>query len=152
MSLRVHNLRSPKGAKSSRKRLGRGPGSGHGKTAGKGHKGQLARQGKGKPRLGFEGGQTPLTRRIPKFGFTNIHRKSFQVVSLKRLAELKLFEGITPELLKKSGIVKHLRDPIKVLNVAGWKCDSKLNLQLHAISQSARKSLEEAGGSFQEHK
>ena len=152
MSYQLHQLRSPKGSRKNTKRLGRGIGSGQGKTAGKGHKGQKARSGGGKPRFGFEGGQTPLIRRLPKFGFNNRFRIPYNIVSLKKLADLGIKEMITPQILKEKSIVRQLRYPIKVLNSGDFKPSFGLKIHLHAISEPAKKLLESADGSFQEFK
>src|SRR5690606_19903124 len=113
----IHNLKKPDGSHRDRKRVGRGPGSGTGKTAGYGHKGAKARTGShgpggGKP--GYEGGQMPLQRRLPKRGFTNINRVEYQVVNLYQLEKIDATE-ITPETLHKAGLIGHANRPVKVL-------------------------------------
>ncbi|MCD6249321.1 MAG: 50S ribosomal protein L15 [candidate division Zixibacteria bacterium] len=140
--MNLHNLKPSPGAKKKRKRLGRGPGSGWGKTAGRGHKGQLSRSGYSK-RPNFEGGQTPLHRRLPKFGFTNIFRKEYQIVNL---ADLGRCEGteITPETLKAAGLVKKVDVPVKILG--NGSVDKAYMVKAAKFSKSAQAKLEEAGG------
>ena len=105
--MKLHELAPAKGAKKKRKRIGRGPGSGHGKTATKGHKGLLARSGGGKG-PGFEGGQMPLIRRVPKYGFTNPFRKEYAIVNIERLADLPATGTITPQAMVDAGLVKRV--------------------------------------------
>ena len=127
-------------------RRGRGHGSGNGKTAGKGHKGQKARSGA--PRIGFEGGQMPLYRRLPKRGFTNINTK--QIVSLN-MDVLNRFEDgaeVTIEKLVEAGVVKNPRDGVKILG--GGELTKKLNVKVTAFSESAKAKIEELGGTAQE--
>src|SRR5215217_6643469 len=109
--MNLHDLTPARGAKKRRKRIGRGPGSGHGKTATKGHKGLLARSGGGK-RPGFEGGQMPLVRRIPKFGFTNPFRVEYTAINLKSLAHLGDVAEVTPQVLVDAGLIKKKRQPV----------------------------------------
>ncbi len=138
--MKLHELSPAKGSKRPRKRIGRGPGSGRGKTAGRGHKGQKSRSGHSR-RPGFEGGQMPLIRRVPKRGFTNIFRKEYAVVNLARLAEL---DGeITPEVLVEKGMVRSGL-PVKVL--ANGDLDKKLTVSAHKFSKAARAKIEAAGG------
>ena len=143
--MELHNLHPAPGAKRPRKRVGRGPGSGNGKTAGRGHKGQKSRSGYSR-RYGFEGGQMPLVRRIPKRGFTNIFRVEFQVVNLRDL-ERVFAEGdtVSPEVLVDKGLVRGGKRPVKVL--ADGDITKKLNVQAHKFSGAARASIEKAGGS-----
>jgi large subunit ribosomal protein L15 len=146
----LHDLKRPKGSHRDTKRLGRGPGTGTGKTAGKGHKGSKARAGHhgpggGKPH--FEGGQLPLQRRLPKRGFTPLNKKEFQVVNLFQLEQLEETE-ITPELLHERGLVGHPRRPVKVLGTGDLT--RKIKLSAHAFSKSAREKIEGAGGSVEE--
>jgi large subunit ribosomal protein L15 len=145
MANELHNLKPAEGATRKRKRVGRGPGSGNGKTAGRGHKGQRSRSGYSR-RWGFEGGQMPLVRRIPKRGFTNIFRVGFQVVNLRDLDRL-FSDGdtVTPELLAEKGLIRVGKKPVKVL--ASGELGKKLTVQAHAFSKSARASIEAAGGS-----
>jgi large subunit ribosomal protein L15 len=139
MSL-LGSLAPAKGAKHYQKRLGRGRGSGLGQTAGKGHKGQLARAG-GKVRRGFEGGQTPLSRRLPKFGFNNTDFETrYSIVNLDSLNQ---FSGeVTPETLKKAGLVHCF--PVKIL--AKGKLTKALTVKAHKFSETAKKAIEQAGG------
>lgn len=112
--MKLHELKPAEGSRKVRNRVGRGIGSGNGKTAGKGHKGQNARSGGG-VRLGFEGGQTPLFRRLPKRGFTNINRKEFAIVNLSTLNRFEDGTEVTPELLLETGVISKLNDGVKVL-------------------------------------
>lgn len=140
----LSNLRPAKGSvKSDNFRRGRGHGSGNGKTAGKGHKGQKARSGA--PRIGFEGGQMPLYRRIPKRGFTNINSKEIVIVNIQTL-ENKFEEGdtISVKTLIESGIVKNPRDGVKILGKG--KLTKKLNVRANAFSASAKEKIESLGG------
>jgi large subunit ribosomal protein L15 len=118
-------------------------GSGHGKTATRGSKGQRSRSGM-RMRPGFEGGQMPLHRRLPKRGFTNIFRKHYAVVNLKDLEEFKPEEKITPELLVERGLVKRLGDGLKVLG--GGELKSPLQISAHLFSKSAQEKIQKAGG------
>ncbi|MEX5219491.1 MAG: 50S ribosomal protein L15 [Nitrospiraceae bacterium] len=141
--MKLHELAPPRGAKRRPKRIGRGPGSGHGKTATKGHKGLLARSGGGK-RPGFEGGQMPLVRRLPKYGFRNPFRTEYAIVNLKTLAELETTEAITPEFLAKEGIVKRKGQFIKVLGLGDLA--RPMVIQAHKFSKSAESKIQAAGG------
>ncbi len=138
--MRLDQLSPAAGSKAARKRIGRGPGSGHGKTAGRGHKGQRSRSGFSQ-RLGFEGGQMPLLRRVPKRGFRNFFRKEYEVVNVENLAELK--GDITPEILVSEGLVRPGR-PIKVLGRG--ELDQPAVVAAHSFSEGARKKIEAAGG------
>jgi len=143
--MELHDLHPAKGAKKSRKRIGRGPGSGTGKTAGKGHKGQKSRSGYSR-RYGFEGGQMPLVRRIQKRGFTNIFRVEFQVVNLRDLD--RVFsdgETVSVESLVEKGLVRGGKRPVKVLG--DGELTKKLTVQVHKFSASAKAGIEKAGGS-----
>ena len=113
--MKLHELKPAEGSRQERKRKGRGIGSGNGKTAGKGHKGQNARSGGG-VRPGFEGGQTPLFRRLPKRGFTNINRKEYAIVNLDTLNRFEEGTEVTPELLIETGIVSNEKSGIKILS------------------------------------
>lgn len=126
-----------------KKRIGFGPGSGHGKTATRGHKGQQSRTGSGY-RRGFEGGQNPLYRRIPKRGFNQFPRTEYTVINLDRLAELNVTTEITPETLLKSGVIKDLQDGLKVLGNGDLK--KPLKIKAHKFSEQAKKKIEAAGG------
>jgi large subunit ribosomal protein L15 len=144
-------LKRPRGSHRSTKRLGRGPGSGTGKTAGKGHKGSKARAGHhgpggGKPN--YEGGQMPLVRRLPKRGFTPLDRTEYQVVNLYQLEKLEGAADVTPESLKASGLIGHAGRPVKVLGTG--ELTRKLNVSAHKFSKSAREKIEGVGGSVQE--
>jgi large subunit ribosomal protein L15 len=143
--MELNDLKPAPGATRSRRRIGRGPGSGHGKTAGKGHKGQKSRSGYSR-RFGFEGGQMPLTRRIPKRGFFNRSRVEFQVVNLRDLE--RVFENgetVSLELLAAKGLVKKAHQPVKILGMG--ELTKKLEIQAHKFSNSAQASIEKAGGS-----
>lgn len=144
MPTNLSNLRPPKGATSNKKRVGRGMGSGMGKTSTRGHKGQRSRSGSRMMR-GFEGGQMPLHRRLPKRGFTNIFRVEYQVVNLDRLATLGE-KNITPELLVKSGMVGK-NDLIKILGDGEVK--TALTVQAHKFSKSAEEKITKAGGKIE---
>ncbi len=142
--MKLHDLSPARGSKKNRKRVGRGPGSGLGKTAGRGHKGQRSRSGYSR-RLGFEGGQMPLIRRVPKRGFTNIFKKRYQVVNLSSLGEI---EGdITPEVMVEQGLVRSGR-PIKVLG--DGELSKAVKIQAHKFSAGARAKVEAAGGTCEE--
>ncbi len=141
--MNLHELRPAKGAKKRRKRIGRGPGSGHGKTATKGHKGLLARSGGGK-RPGFEGGQMPLIRRLPKFGFSNPFRTEYAIVNLKSFGEWTGEGTITPQALVDAGLVKRKHLPIKILG--NGELNKALVIQAHKFSKSAEAKIQAAGG------
>ncbi|MGG1662208.1 50S ribosomal protein L15 [Brevibacillus sp. NRS-1366] len=141
--MKLHELQPAEGSRHTRKRLGRGIGSGTGKTAGKGHKGQKARSGGG-VRPGFEGGQNPLYRRLPKRGFTNISRKEFAIVSLDALNRFEEGTVVTPELLKETGVISALRDGVKVL--ANGELTVKLTVKAHKFSGSAAEKIAQVGG------
>ena len=144
--MKLHEMKYNEGARSSIKRLGRGQGSGQGKTAGKGHKGQNARSGGGVA-IGFEGGQTTLYKRIPKRGLTNFTRKEYAVVNLDVLNRFEDGAVVTPEVLKETGIVKKQLDGIKVLG--NGKLEKKLTVKCNKISASAKKAIEEVGGTVE---
>lgn len=143
MATHIGALRPPAGAHKRSKRIGQGMGSGHGKTATRGSKGQRSRSGM-RMRPGFEGGQMPLHRRLPKRGFTNIFRKHYAVVNLKDLEEFKPGEKITPEVLVERGLVKRLGEGLKVLG--GGELKSPLQVSAHIFSKSAREKIQKAGG------
>jgi len=142
--LRLEDLRPTPGSKRERKRVGRGDGSGHGTYCGRGGKGQTARAGYKMP-PGFEGGQTPLWKRVPKRGFKNPHRREFAYVNLDVLAE-KYEDGarITPEDMIKKGIIKEIKDGVKVLGRG--ECRKRLIIEAHRFSKKALRKIEEAGG------
>jgi large subunit ribosomal protein L15 len=139
--MNLSNIHAPKKATEGRKRVGRGMGSGMGKTSTRGHKGQRSRSGSRMIR-GFEGGQMPLHRRMPKRGFTNIFRKEYAIVSLERLAELGE-TTITPEVLRKAGVVK-AKLPVKILGDGELK--AALTVSAHKFSKSAQEKITKAGG------
>lgn len=144
----LSNLRYPKGARKKQKRIGRGQGSGHGRTSTRGHKGQNSRSGV-EYRPWFEGGQMPLTRRVPKFGFKNPSRVEHEVVNVDVLerfaAQGKLSDGkVTPEVLYEIGAVSKRTAPVKILGNGELK--SKLTIRAHAFSKSAVQKIEAAGG------
>ncbi|MFT8319538.1 MAG: 50S ribosomal protein L15 [Bacillus sp. (in: firmicutes)] len=141
--MKLHELKPAEGARQERKRKGRGIASGNGKTAGKGHKGQNARSGGG-VRPGFEGGQTPLFRRLPKRGFTNINRKEYAIVNLDVLNKFEDGAEISPELLIETGIVSNEKAGIKIL--AKGKVEKKLTVKAHKFSSAAKEAIEAAGG------
>ncbi|HEX6369214.1 MAG TPA: 50S ribosomal protein L15 [Longimicrobium sp.] len=147
----LSNLRRPEGSHRDTKRLGRGVGSGTGKTAGKGHKGSKARAGHhgpggGKP--GYEGGQMPLHRRLPKRGFTPLDRTEYQVVNLYQLEALEGDGPVTPESLKAGGLIGHAGRPVKVLGTG--ELTRKLDVSAHKFSQAARDKIAAQGGTVQE--
>ena len=141
--MKLHELMPAEGSRQDKKRKGRGIGSGNGKTAGKGHKGQNARSGGG-VRPGFEGGQTPLLRRLPKRGFTNINRKEYAVVNLDTLNRFEDGTEVTPALLIESGFVKKELAGIKIL--ASGSLEKKLTVKAHKFSSAAKEAIEAAGG------
>ncbi len=141
--MKLHELSPAPGSNRDVKRIGRGHGSGHGKTAGKGHKGQWARSGGG-VRPGFEGGQMPMMRRIPKRGFNNIFAKKYQIVNI---SELEVFnDGITvdADLLKAQGIIKKELDGVKILG--NGELTKNLTVKAAAFSAAAKEKIEKAGG------
>ncbi len=139
----LNGLQPPAGAVRKRKRVGRGPGSGKGKTAGRGHKGAGARAGLTLKR-GFEGGQMPLQRRLPKRGFTNIFKKEFQVVNVQALSSFESGSVIDAESLARSGLVRSADLPVKVLGAGEVK--SSITVRANAFSASAKAKIESAGG------
>ncbi|MGB9919937.1 MAG: 50S ribosomal protein L15 [Moorellales bacterium] len=140
--MELHQLRPAPGAKRNRVRVGRGIGSGVGKTAGKGHKGQKARSGGG-VRPGFEGGQMPLIRRIPKRGFTNVRPRA-AVINVADLNRFAAGEVVTPQRLKEEGLVKNLSWGVKVLGKG--ELTKALTVRAHGFSESARRKIEACGG------
>jgi large subunit ribosomal protein L15 len=137
-----YKIKPAEGSRTPVKRLGRGPGSGLGKTAGKGHKGQKARSGH-KNRAWFEGGQMPLQRRVPKRGFKNPFRKAYQVVNLGDLQKLEV-DTVDQHLLAEAGLVRSADQPVKVLG--GGEISRKVAVTADAFSESARQAIEAAGG------
>ncbi|HTG59557.1 MAG TPA: 50S ribosomal protein L15 [Terriglobia bacterium] len=146
MATHVGTLRPPRGANKRRKRIGLGMGSGHGKTATRGSKGQGSRAGS-RMRPGFEGGQMPLHRRLPKRGFTNVFKKQYALVNLRDLEGFKAEETITPELLIERRIVKRLQDGLKVL--ADGELRAPLTISAHLFSKPALEKIQKAGGKAQ---
>ena len=144
MALNLSNLKAPKKANENKKRVGRGMGSGMGKTSTRGHKGQRSRSGSRMMR-GFEGGQMPLHRRMPKRGFTNIFRQEFNIVNLEKLVALGE-TTITPEVLRKAGVIK-TKYPLKVLG--DGELTVALTVHAHKFSKSAQEKITKAGGSFE---
>ena len=142
--MNLSNIRAPKKASEKRKRVGRGMGSGMGKTSTRGHKGQRSRSGSRMLR-GFEGGQMPLHRRLPKRGFTNIFRKEYTVVNLDQLVGLEE-TTITPDVLRKAGVIKS-KHPVKILGDGELK--SALTVHAHKFSKSAQEKITNAGGKFE---
>lgn len=140
--MKLHELIPPKGSRKKRQRLGRGGGSGSGKTAGRGTKGQNSRSGRGVP-LGFEGGQMPLQRRIPKRGFTNIFKKQYEIINIKDLSHFKSGEIIDRTALFKAGLVKKDK-AVKILGAGD--ISYPLNIKVNKASQTAREKIESAGG------
>jgi large subunit ribosomal protein L15 len=142
----LSNLGPPKGSRKKKVRVGRGMGSKLGKTAGAGNKGQKSRRGYSR-RRGFEGGQMPLHRRIPKRGFHNPFGVSYSVVNLEELNVFPAGETVTPDLLRAHGFIRRATDPIKVLGDGELK--TKLTVHAHAFSASAKEKITKAGGSFE---
>ena len=140
--MNLSDLRPPQGAKKKRKRVGRGPGSGNGVTAGRGEKGQKSRSGYSRKR-GFEGGQMPLVRRVPKRGFHNLFRVEYETVNVSRLAELEGDE-FTPESLLASRVVRKAKVPVKILG--DGEISRKVTVSAHKFSRSAKEKIEAAGG------
>jgi large subunit ribosomal protein L15 len=140
--MNLSDLRPPAGQKRSRKRIGRGMGSGHGKTSTRGHKGQHAGTGFSQKR-GFEGGQMPLHRRLPKRGFTNIFKKEFAIVNVGPLNELE-GDFFTPDRLLETGVIKKLGDGLKVLGTGELK--RPMRVEAHLFSKSAVEKIQAAGG------
>jgi large subunit ribosomal protein L15 len=145
--MELSKLKPKKGSKHAKKRVGRGPGSGHGKTASRGEKGQKSRTGFSRM-LGFEGGQMPLHRRLPKRGFTNIFKKEFAVVNVSDLERFENGATVDEGALRKAGLVKGRAAGIKILG--DGKLTKKLTVHATKFSASAKKHIEEAGGSCQE--
>ncbi len=146
MALGVNSLKPARGATHKQKRLGRGRGSGRGKTAGRGEKGQWSRSGTSM-RPGFEGGQMPLHRRLPKRGFTNIFRKEYTIVNLEQLARFETGTKVTPQLLKEAGIVRRADLNIKILGDGELK--NALTISAYKFSESAKHKILKAGGQVQ---
>jgi len=143
MTLTLHSLKNAPGARKRKMRVGRGIGSGKGKTCGSGHKGQMARKGH-KHKLGFEGGQMRLIRRLPKRGFKHAQRQRLATVNVGALSRFEAGTEITEALLRAAGLVKGPADGVKILG--DGKLDKKLVVKAHAFSGSARAKIEAAGG------
>ena len=146
--MNLSNIRAPKKATANKKRVGRGMGSGMGKTSTRGHKGQRSRSGSRMMR-GFEGGQMPLHRRMPKRGFTNIFRKEFNIVNLERLVALGETLGevaITPDVLRKAGVIS-TKHPVKILGTG--ELTAAITVHAHKFSKSAQDKITKAGGKFE---
>ena len=139
--MKLHELKPAEGSRQVRNRVGRGTSSGNGKTAGRGQKGQKAR---GKVRLGFEGGQMPLFRRMPKRGFKNINRKEYAIVNLETLNKFEDGAEVTPALLVESGIIKDEKDGMKVLG--NGTLNKQLTVKASKFSASAKEAIESKGG------
>ncbi len=144
--MQLHDLKPLKGARKKRKRIGRGNSSGHGGTSTRGHKGQNSRSGGG-TRPGFEGGQMPLQRRIPKRGFTNIFRKEFAILNLSQLERLTGVDEVDPELLQSRGIIKRLGAGLKIL--ANGEIQRPLRVKAHKFSKKAVEKIRAAGGEIE---
>jgi large subunit ribosomal protein L15 len=139
----LHNLRPPAGSTHSRKRRGTGMGSGLGKTAGRGYKGQKSRSG-ARTKRGFEGGQMPLHRRLPKRGFTNIFKKHYAIVNLEQLKGLPAGSSVSPDSLLERGIIKNVRDGLKILG--DGELVHALTVSAHFFSENAKEKIIRAGG------
>ncbi|WP_194747818.1 50S ribosomal protein L15 [Staphylococcus chromogenes] len=144
--MKLHELKPSADSRKVRNRVGRGAATGNGKTSGRGQKGQKARSGGG-VRPGFEGGQLPLFRRIPKRGFTNINRKEYAIVNLDQLNKFEDGTEVTPELLIESGVVKSEKSGIKVLG--NGSLEKKLTVKAHKFSASAKDAIEAKGGAHE---
>ena len=148
MALSLNNLSPTKGSTHKKKRVGRGPGSGLGKTAGRGHKGQKSRSGYSS-KIGFEGGQMPLQRRLPKRGFTNIFKKKWIEVSLAKLEEsFNAGDEITPEVLHEKGLIKKAKHDLVILGTGDMS--KALKISAHRFTKTAKDKIEKAGGSITE--
>jgi len=144
--MRLNDLAPSPGARKSRKRIGRGVGSGWGKTAGRGSKGQNSRSGGG-VRPGYEGGQMPIHRRLPKRGFTNIFKKTYAVINIRDLAKMESGSVVDEAVLVRAGLVKGRRDGVKLLGQG--EIDIPLTVKIDLVSQSARQKIESAGGAVE---
>jgi large subunit ribosomal protein L15 len=142
--MNLSNLRAPKKAAENKKRVGRGMGSGMGKTSARGHKGQRSRSGSRMMR-GFEGGQMPLHRRMPKRGFTNVFRQEFNIVNLEKLEAIGQ-TTITPEVLRQAGVIS-TKHPVKILG--NGQLSIALNVHAHKFSKAAQEKITQAGGTFE---
>ncbi|MGS0745397.1 50S ribosomal protein L15 [Syntrophomonas erecta subsp. sporosyntropha] len=141
--MKLGELKAPAGANKRAKRVGRGPGSGHGKTSTRGHKGQKARSGGG-VRPGFEGGQMPLQRRLPKRGFTNIFKKEYAIVNIKDLNGFDDGSEVTIEMLQNAGLVDKVKDGVKILGTG--ELEKQLTVKAHKFSKQAEEKIAARGG------
>lgn len=141
--MRLHELKPAQGSTKNRKRLGRGTATGQGKTAGRGQDGQNSRSG-GSRRPGFEGGQMPLYRRLPKRGFTNIFKKQWAIINIDVLNKFEEGTLVTPELLLETGVIKKIVDGVKILG--DGQLEKKIDIRAHKFSQTAIEKIEAAGG------
>jgi large subunit ribosomal protein L15 len=144
--LSINTLKPAPGANRKNKRVGRGIGSGHGKTSTRGYNGQMSRSG-ASMRAGFEGGQMPLHRRLPKRGFNNIFRKEYLAVNLEKLAGFEAGAKVSPEILKSQGLIKNFRDGVKILGVGELK--NAIHIRAHKFSKSAVEKIQNAGGTIE---
>lgn len=148
MAIGLNNLHPTPGSTHKKKRIGRGPGSGTGKTAGKGHKGQKSRSGYSR-KIGFEGGQMPLQRRLPKRGFTNIFKTKWLEISLAKLeANFEAGDEVTPEILHERGLIKKAKHDLVILG--NGDITKALKISAHRITKNAKEKIEKAGGSITE--
>ena len=145
--LNLSNLSPAPGSRKQKKRVGRGPGSGHGKTAGKGHKGHKARSGGG-IKMGFEGGQMPLQRRLPKRGFNNTFKKQYAIVNLRDLARFEAGTKVDRQALLEAGLISAKDSAVKLLG--NGEIDKALTIAVDKVSQSARQKIEAASGAIEE--
>jgi large subunit ribosomal protein L15 len=144
MALSLNNLKPAVGSTHKKKRVGRGPGSGLGKTAGRGNKGQKSRSGYSS-KIGFEGGQMPLQRRLPKRGFTNIFKKEWLEISLSKIEEnFKASDEVTPEILHERGLIKKAKHDVVILGTG--EISKVLNISAHRFTKTAKDKIEKAGG------
>ncbi|MBW2357301.1 MAG: 50S ribosomal protein L15 [Deltaproteobacteria bacterium] len=143
INMKIHELSPAEGSRKKGKRVGRGPGSGHGKTSCRGHKGQKSRSGGG-PRPGFEGGQMPLHRRLPKRGFNNIFKKYYSIINIKDLNRFAPNSNVDSEALRKAGLVGKAGDSIKLLG--NGEISHPVVIQVHKVSKAAKEKIEASGG------
>ena len=141
--MKIHDLSPLRGLRKRKKRVGRGPGSGHGKTSCRGHKGQKSRSGGNIP-SGFEGGQMPIQRRLPKRGFTNIFKKNYTLINIKDLMRFGKNSNLDMEALRNAGLVKRERDRVKLLG--NGEISYPVVIKVHKVSKAAREKIEAAGG------
>jgi large subunit ribosomal protein L15 len=144
--MKINELAPAAGSKHKKKRVGRGPGSGHGKTACRGHKGQKSRSGGG-PARGFEGGQMPIHRRLPKRGFTNPFKKNYNILNVKDLEQFGANSILDSASFMEAGLIKKMGDRVKLLGQG--EISHPLTIKLHKVSRSAREKIESAGGTVE---